>query len=274
MSVYSMKDRGWRYDFRLKGRRYTRTGFKTKREAKQAEAERRKELTEARNGKQIPTDMDFLELVNRRLDHLKVYNSRSHYEDYRYRCRRWIKLWDTLKCVEITQEMIQSLVLKRSKVSACTANRELVSLRSLFNFGKKKNWINVNPAEGIDLLPVEKKVKYIPPLEDIFKVIAVADLDTQDYLWAIRETMARVGEINRLTWEDVDLEGRYVILCTRKKKGGHLTPRKVPMTERLLKILSRRLAQRDRRIPHVFWHTYTSRKTENSARDHLDDAND
>ena len=41
-------------------------------------------------------------------------------------------------------------------------------------------------------------------------MIARADQDTQDYLWAIRETMARVGEINRMTWEDVSLEGRYV----------------------------------------------------------------
>ena len=118
-----------------------------------------------------------------------------------------------------------------------------------------------NPTEGIELLPVEKRFKYLPPLHDIFKVIAVADLDTQDYLWAIRETMARVSEVNRLTWDDVDLEGRHIILYTRKKKGGHLTPRKVPMTEHLFKILSRRYAQRNKQVPWVFWHAYTSRKT-------------
>ncbi len=77
----------------------------------------------------------------------------------------------------------------------------------------------------------------------------MADLDTQDYLWAIRETMARVSEVNRLTWDDVDLEGRHIILYTRKKKGGHLTPRKVPMTEHLFKILSRRYAQRNKQVP-------------------------
>ena len=67
----------------------------------------------------------------------------------------------------------------------------------------------------------------------------MADQDTSDYLLTIRETMARVGEINRLTWEDVNLEEGYVILYTRKKKGGHLTPRKVRMTERLFKALSK-----------------------------------
>ena len=52
--------------------------------------------------------------------------------------------------------------------------------------------------------------------------------------------MGRVSEINRLTWDDVDLERRYVVLYTRKKRGGHLTPRKVPMTQRLYEVLSRR----------------------------------
>ena len=72
--------------------------------------------------------------------------------------------------------------------------------------------------------------------------------------------MARVGEINRLTWEDVNLEEGYVILYTRKKKGGHLTPRKVWMTERLFKALSRRYEARDPSKPWLFWHTYWSRK--------------
>jgi len=72
--------------------------------------------------------------------------------------------------------------------------------------------------------------------------------------------MARVGEVNRLTWDDVNLEARYVVLYTRKKKGGHLTPRKIPMTRRLFEILSRLNEQRDPVKPWVFWHKYWSRQ--------------
>jgi len=258
MSTYFIKGKGWRYDFVLMGERYTQAWFKTKREAKQAEAEKREEVLKPLP--RVQTDMGFLELVNRRLDHMKAYNSKAHYDDYRYRCRLWVKLWGSSRCSEVSRETVQRFILKRSRVSAYTANKELRSLRSLFNFGKKLGWITVDPTVDMEFLPVEKRVKYIPPLKDIFKVIAAAKPDTQDYLWTIRETMARVSEVNRLTWDDVNLEEQYVILYTRKKNGGHLSPRKVPMTERLYTLLSRRYAKRNPRMPWVFWHTYVNRK--------------
>lgn len=106
-----------------------------------------------------------------------------------------------------------------------------------------------------------EKVKYIPSKEDVLKVIVAANPDTQDYLWTIKETMGRMSEINRLTWDDVNFDERYVVLFTRKKKGGHLTPRKIPMTKRRYNVLSYRHSQRDTTKPWVFWHTYTSSRS-------------
>jgi integrase len=120
--------------------------------------------------------------------------------------------------------------------------------------------ISCNPAKGIEFLPVEKRLKYIPSQVDVVKVLLAAAPGTQDYLTAIIETMARVGEINRLTWSDVDFEQKYVVLYTRKKKGGNLTPRKIPMTNRLYNMLLRRYESRDKTKPWVFWQRYWSRK--------------
>ena len=53
-------------------------------------------------------------------------------------------------------------------------------------------------------------------------MINAADNETQDYLWTIALAMGRISEINRLTWDDVDLRKRHIILYTRKKKGCHL----------------------------------------------------
>ena len=72
--------------------------------------------------------------------------------------------------------------------------------------------------------------------------------------------MGRVSEINQLVWSDVEFETRYVVLYTRKKNGGHKTPRKVPMTEKLYEILTKRYRNRDKDKPWVFWHRYWDRK--------------
>jgi integrase len=89
-----------------------------------------------------------------------------------------------------------------------------------------------------------------------------AEPDTQDYLVAIQETLARMGEINRLTWEDVDLDRKTVVLYTRKKKGGHLTPRKVPMTTKVYNMLDKRYKNRDQTKAWVFWGRHWSTTAE------------
>ena len=266
MSEYFVKGKGWRYDFTLKGQRYTDQWYPSKKEAKQAEAKRREE---ALNPELIPekqktqTGITFLELVNLRLDQVQAYNSDSHYTSYKYMARRWVQQWGKLMSAEITTAMVQKHLLQRRKVSAYTANQDLKYLRATFNFGIGQKLITNNPTEGLKFFPVEKKVKHVPSSEDIDKVISVADLNTQDYLWAIRETMGRVSEINRLLWNDINLMERFVILYTRKKKGGHLTPRKIPMTEKLYTVLLDRYNRRDKEKPWVFWHRYRDKKSGN-----------
>ena len=65
----------------------------------------------------------------------------------------------------------------------------------------KRGWIKENPTEGLEFFPVEKKLHYIPPKQDILRVILAADPDTQDYLWTIALTLGRIGKINRLTYK-------------------------------------------------------------------------
>lgn len=204
--------------------------------------------------------MDFLDLVNLRLDYVKAYNSEEHYRSYLYLGRRWVKKWGDLMCSEITPAMVQEHLLERRKISAYTANKDLRYFRATINYGVRKRFISNNPADGFNFFPVEKKVKYVPPPEDIDKVIAVADPDDRDFLLVIRETMARVSEVNRLLWEDVDFDRRFVILYTRKKRGGHLTPRKIPMTQTLYDVLKNRYENRNPEKPWLFWHRYWSRR--------------
>ena len=267
MSVYSVKGKGWRYDFTLKGARHTEAWFKTKAKAKRAEAQKREELANpnqtvlADQEGATSTGMAFLELVNMRLDHVKEHNSARHYEETRYMARRWVTKWGSKAATEVTRSNLESYIKARRKVSAYSANKEIRYLRSAFNFAIKKGLLDENPTRGIEFYPVEKKLKYVPAPQDIERIINMAGQETQDYLYVLRDTMARVSEVNRLTWDDIDFGRNLVVLYTRKKRGGHLTPRSIPMTEGLQGILTRRYESRDKSKPWVFWHRYWDKKT-------------
>jgi integrase len=207
-----------------------------------------------------PTDMAFLDLVNTRLDFMKEYRSERHYQDSVYMTKRWVQEWGQMLCSKISKAMVEQFILRRAKVSHHVANKEIRCLKATFNYGIKRDLILNNPVKGIEFLPVEKKVRRIPTPAEIARVIAVAVKDDQVYLMVIRDTMARVGEVNRLVWDDVDLENESITLYTRKKKDGSLTPRKVTITKRLNAVLTQSYAERTPGKPWVFWHRYWSRK--------------
>jgi integrase len=255
MSVYFVEKKGWRYDFMLKGERYTKTWFKTKREAKEAEQKKRTELN-----KPTSIDMDFLELLNLRLDEVKQRLSHEHYMDTFYHAKRWAKRWSSLNCAEISIELITELRDERSNISNQTANKELRHLRSLFNWGTRKGYIHYNPASVVDMLRVEKRNVYVPSQQDIEKVFAVANGEQLDYLWCLRDSLARSREINQLEWEHIDFQKNTITLYTRKKKHGTKTPRIIPMTKKLCEVLAHRNDRRTKEIPWVFWHKYYSRQ--------------
>ncbi|MDZ7598554.1 MAG: tyrosine-type recombinase/integrase [Desulfobacterales bacterium] len=123
-------------------------------------------------------------------------------------------------------------------------------------------------TRGIEFFPVEKRIKYVPTKKDVLKVILAADLDTQDYLWTIALTMGRMGEINRLTWQDVNFDARCVTLYTRKKKGGNLTPRSVPMIGKLYEVPSPAIEKRNPEKSGCFATAIGSPKMASGSRDH------
>jgi len=153
MSTYFVKGKGWRFDFTHKGARETGTWFKTKQEARKKEAERKEEIVNPKPLPQIPIDMAFLELVNKRLDYVKAYHSAGYYRDTCYLAKKWIEEWNGYNCSDISDDMVQDFMLKRSKVSGYTANKDLRYLRIFFNFGIQKRWISINPTAGIAFFP-------------------------------------------------------------------------------------------------------------------------
>jgi integrase len=207
--------------------------------------------------------MDFLELVNQRLDWLQDHRGERHYKDTLYIARKWVTKWGDLTVAEITPTIIEDHLRQvKNQVSVPTANKNLRHLRSLFNHGIKppRKWFKENPTDGIEFYKLEEvKERYVPPVDDVLKVMLAASPDQEDYLWTLALTMGRKGEVDRLEWKDVDFDRNTVTLYTRKSRGGNRVGRKIPMVPKLKEILRKRYEARHETKSWIFWHHYWSR---------------
>jgi integrase len=133
---------------------------------------------------------------------------------------------------------VEAYLHEVAKTSKPVANKHLRLIKALFNHGVKRKWFQFNPAVGIEMFGVPRRKKYIPPTKDVEKVLELANEEQRKYLLIVSHTLARVREINKLRWDDVNLDEGYVILRTRKSKNSDIVERKVPMTGTVKGILS------------------------------------
>lgn len=133
------------------------------------------------------------------------------------------------------------------------ANKELRMIKALFNHGIEREMWDKNPVKGIKFFSTGGKLKYIPPLEDVLKILEISGIH-KAYILTIILTVARVGEINNLKWEDIKAD--YLILRTRKAKNSNITPRQIPLSEPLKEVLK----TVKNRGEFVFWNARTKTK--------------
>jgi len=138
---------------------------------------------------------------------------------------------------EITMVDVEELLQEVAQESKHKANRYLAMVKALFRHGIKRRLVEYDPTVGVDPYGIKKERKYIPPAEDVEKVLSLAPKYYRYYLIALIHTAARMREINKLKWEDVSLNEDYLVLRTRKAKNSDVAERKVPLTRTLKAIL-------------------------------------
>jgi len=227
MAVWK-RGKSWMFEFRHQGARHFQGGFRKKRDAQKAEIKRREIL------KRPPKDMDLLTLCTKRLEWLEQNRTPKYFYESQKIIKKFLAFAGDVMVSQITRDDIEYFL--STIQAAYFSNYHLRIIRALFNHGVEREWFDRNPTKGIKFHSVEKKKKYIPPKEDIDKVIELAGEDKVFFI-TLKNTLARVSEIYRLKWEDVNLTDRTITLYTRKKRGGHYTPRTIPMTNELYNAL-------------------------------------
>ena len=248
MPAWDNKRKTWIGRVRLSGYPVrTKRGFKTKTAAKEWE---RKERILLDNPQAIP-----LTFSQASTDYLLYCQKRQQQNTYRQKTfiiRSLIKSWGEDKpCSEIKPLDIEQYLDSRfDRVSGKAANRDLREINTLFNWLISKKYLTDNPATSIEQYKVDSFEKYVPPQEDVNKVMLAANEKEYAMLQCIYHTTARAIEIRRMKWEDVNFTERTIKLWTRKRKGGSLESDDLFINNILYDVLDD--LYQNRQSPYVF----------------------
>ncbi len=225
----------WRFRGQYKGVSYrSDTIYLSKQEASLAEKERILQVDESL--RRPKHDIMLFDLMNARLDEIKLRNSKKYFEDNRWYFKFLLEAVGNVPVSEITKLQINQVLsnfsqnmLRRGKTNH-KVNGMLRAFKSLFNWGMQIHDLDIkNPVYGIKLFSVEIKLKYIPPTAELEAVKSECTPAEALLIDFVTETGCRIMESIRFKYEDVD--GELITLWTRKSKNSNFTPRRIPIPD-------------------------------------------
>ncbi|MFH1758782.1 MAG: site-specific integrase [Pseudomonadota bacterium] len=232
MGVWKDKAAGtWKFKFQMDGKVYGGGGHKNKKAAISAREQRKLQVKQdltSGSGKQTPTDTGFREAASRYLDFSARRHAPKTYAYKAYVYDAFIKHAGDLPITQIVPGVVQGYLTTRKTNS--NYNRHRKDLGAMFSFTRKTlQLIQHNPCDVIERLPEERFVKKIPTQEEFLKLMVAAGPDERPLITVLAHTMARIDEILRLRWVDVNFEKGFLILYTRKTNDGAYRGRDIPL---------------------------------------------
>ncbi|UIJ38697.1 site-specific integrase [Desulfobaculum bizertense] len=253
VTAYTTK-KGRRYKAELwqKGRRLlVKRGFLTKKDARgwifEAETKLEKLL-------QSQTDTAFSSIATKYLDEMQARRQRNTYRYKRSAINRFLTFMEgDFLAPDLKFEQIKEFHMdQNTKRGAKCANRDIKELMFMTNWAIKNDILQKNPFRRIEPFPEEAFMRRVPTAEDIQKIRIVATREEREWVDTLYYTGARLGEIIKLQWKDVDFKRKTITLWTRKRRAGNNEPRTQALTKGLAKIFERRWNDPERHEELVF----------------------
>ncbi len=209
---------------------------------------RTKDINEARtafqdvkSGLKRESDYRLSYFLERFVESVRLHLAEGTISIHRNSICNFIRLCGDRRIRTITPEQVEHYKIQRVKeVKHVTVNIELRSLRAAFNYAKRIKLIEENPFDMIKLLrnPDDGEASHLSEGEIHTLLGGIEDPGFRDLVQFVIHTMVRRGELIHLTWEDVNLERREIVIRNKKHfhvKGGK--PRWIPMSEWVYKFL-------------------------------------
>jgi len=219
---YRKNRKRWGYRVCQAGITYKSFAWRTKAEARQAEAEF---LTELKKNP-LPPKNSMTALCSAYLVDSAPKRSRHRIDALRWNFAKWVLPYfgEQTLVTAIKADDVESFVLaqKRREVANKTVWNLVVDIRALFNWAIKHNLARENPVNKADLSVIKNRRprKSALALNDIDFVASVLTGYDRVYFNFMRYTGLRMDEANRARWEDIDFEGGWIEVRGTKTEGS------------------------------------------------------
>lgn len=264
MAIRKDKDGGWIVDISngfdpitLKQRRVVRKGYKTKKEATEAEHYLRSvELKERYYGAKITLSMLY-ELLKEEdsINHRKISYINTQENNYNKHIKGYFSKVDnvaklTYEDIYQFREHLRQKVAKNSDnpLSTNTINKIMILLKKIFDVGLRKGYYSTNPVKLLKKLPVEKtKMQFwtVKEFQQFLTLFEQEEYNIKLLFTVLFFTGLRLGEALALTWKDIDFSSNtiHITKSVYVNKGiSHISTTKTKAGTRRI-VINKKLSQ-------------------------------
>lgn len=159
-------------------------------------------------------------------DYISFYakrRKRSWREDERILTRDLLPWWKSQKAKDITRRDIQEVIPKIADRAPIMANRTLVVIRQIFNFGIDNARLEFNPCQRIPRPGVEQRRARFLDDDELAKLAQTLNAETSTeaaILMLQLLTGQRIGEVRRMQVADLDLARGWWTIPSEFSKNG------------------------------------------------------
>ncbi|HEL0443934.1 TPA: site-specific integrase [Streptococcus equi subsp. zooepidemicus] len=264
MAIRKDKDGGWIVDISngfdpitLKQRRIVRKGYKTKKEATEAEHYLRSVgLKERFYGAKITLSMLY-ELLKEEdsINHRKVSYINTQENNYNKHIKGYFSKVDnvaklTYEDIYQFREHLRRKVAQNSDnpLSTNTINKIMILLKKIFDVGLRKGYYTTNPVKLLKKLPVEKtKMQFwtVKEFQQFLTLFEQEEYNIKLLFTVLFFTGLRLGEALALTWKDIDFSSNtiHITKSVYVNKGiSHISTTKTKAGTRRI-VINKKLSQ-------------------------------